>query len=56
MTFLAIAIICLSTFVIISKLHLQLTIAVALASLTLAYGVSYLKDGISAGLAYWYKE
>lgn len=52
--FLAIAIICSSTFVIISKLHLQLTIVVALASLTLAYGVSYLKDGIGVGLAYWY--
>lgn len=52
--FLAIAIICSSTFVIISKLHLQLTIAAALASLTLAYGISYWKDGIGAGLAYWY--
>jgi hypothetical protein len=31
-----------------------LTIIVALASLTLTYGIRYWKDGIGAGLAYWY--
>ena len=50
----AIAIIGFSTFFIISNLQFQLIIVVALASLTLAYGISYWKGGIGAGLAYWY--